>query len=221
MINRRLDSTPKRTPKQRVEPSKQESALIKLFSEGDRDAFTTMAGRYYPRLLKTASRILKNTDDAQDAVQDAMLRAYKKARSFRGACSVSTWLTRIVINCSLMQLRKKGRRITLSLEMTGHEGTPWEELMADQSAGVEASMIDREHLQRMRDVIETLDPNDRFILANFHAAELPMHDFARMYAISLPATKSRLCRARATLKAKCERVLRPAAIGIANTPAQF
>jgi len=69
-----------------------------------------------PLLHRYAFRLLGNEADAEDAVQDALLAAYKHLNQFRGDAQLSTWLTTIVINCARMHLRKRSRYIHVSLD---------------------------------------------------------------------------------------------------------
>src|SRR5208282_4338676 len=78
--------------------------------------------RYLPLLHRTAYRYLGNVADAEDAVQDALLSAYKHLDQFRGQAQMSTWLVAIVSNCARMQLRRGRRQIHVSLnEQFGDE----------------------------------------------------------------------------------------------------
>src|SRR5256885_3938337 len=72
--------------------------------------------RSLPSFYRKAYRQLGNAADAEDAVQDALLSAYKHLDQFKGQAQMSTWLTTIVINCARMQLRRRPRRIHLSLD---------------------------------------------------------------------------------------------------------
>src|ERR1700729_3815539 len=84
-----------------------------------------------PSFYRCAFRLLGNTADAEDAVQEALLAAYRHIDQFRGQAQLTTWLTAIVRNCALMQLRKRTRQIHLSLdEQIGEEKqcSVWESL---------------------------------------------------------------------------------------------
>jgi RNA polymerase sigma factor (sigma-70 family) len=72
--------------------------------------------RCLPLLRRTAYRCLGNEPDAEDAVQDALLSAYTHLDQFKGQAQMSTWLVAIVSNCALMQLRRRQRRIHVSLD---------------------------------------------------------------------------------------------------------
>jgi len=72
--------------------------------------------RYRPMLQRRAYQQLGNAADAEDAVQDALLSAYKHLDQFKGQAQVSTWLNAIVTNCARMQLRRRPRQLHLSLD---------------------------------------------------------------------------------------------------------
>src|ERR1700734_767272 len=84
-----------------------EAALISMAKLGDSDAFVALSKPYADRILRTIFHITRNWHDAEDALQDAMLRAFSHLKDFQEKCSFSTWLTRIAINSALMILRKK------------------------------------------------------------------------------------------------------------------
>jgi hypothetical protein len=77
-----------------------------------------------PSFYRCAFRLLGNAADAEDAVQEALLAAYKHINQFRGQSQISTWLTTIVRNCALMQLRKRPRQIHFPLEEKFGEEQP-------------------------------------------------------------------------------------------------
>src|ERR1700674_357633 len=86
--------------------------------QGDGQALESLLSRYSPVLYRTALRQLHNPEDAEDAVQDALLSALKHIPQFEGRSQISTWLTRIVINSARMQLRRRSRETNISLEQT-------------------------------------------------------------------------------------------------------
>lgn len=96
-------------------PDVESSAFLERLRSGDRDAFAALVGRYHQRLLATARTMLSHAD-AEEAVQDGWIAAYKALARFEGRSKLSTWLTRIVINESRMRLRRAGREINLDLD---------------------------------------------------------------------------------------------------------
>src|ERR1700751_5383643 len=82
-----------------------ETELLRRARRGDREAFDHLARRYSARLLATSRRILRNSADAEDNVQNVLVKAFTNLRQFQENALLSTWLTRIAINEALMKLR--------------------------------------------------------------------------------------------------------------------
>src|SRR5260221_5318996 len=82
-----------------------ESALIARLRAGDEQAFEILVRTFGGRLLAVARRFVRNDEDAKDIVQSAYLSAFRALDQFEGACQLSTWLHRIVVNTALMKLR--------------------------------------------------------------------------------------------------------------------
>src|SRR6266481_8099666 len=96
-----------------------EQSLVEAAKGGHSTAFGALCERYTQQLLRAAHRITRNREDSEDAVQDALLRAFVHLRDFDGRSSFSTWLTRIAINSALMILRKK--RTSLEVATAGSD----------------------------------------------------------------------------------------------------
>jgi RNA polymerase sigma-70 factor (ECF subfamily) len=93
-----------------------ESELLRRAMAGDRAALETLFGRNSRALYQTALRLLGNPEDAEDALQEGMLAAYRNLRRFEGRSQFSTWLTRIVINAALMRRRSQRAHPAVSLD---------------------------------------------------------------------------------------------------------
>ena len=116
-----------------------------------------------PSFYRCAFRLLGNAADAEDAVQEALLAAYKHINQFRGESQISTWLTTIVRNCALMQLRKRPRQIHLPLHKEFGEEQPrsvWERL-ADGRPSPEEAFLNSELAARLRKCTTLLSPTLR------------------------------------------------------------
>src|SRR5579862_2352126 len=112
----------------------EEKGLIKLAMRGDASAFESLYSRHKRALFQTALRVLGNVEDAEDALQEGLLAAYRNLKRFEGRSQFSTWLTRIVINAALMRLRSKRSRPAVSLDDWSAEGeVPLAERFADDS----------------------------------------------------------------------------------------
>src|SRR3989442_8970670 len=105
-----------------------EEKLIRAGQRGDPQAVETLFRRYQRPLFQTALRVLGNAEDAEDALQDGMLSAYRNLKRFEGRSQFSTWLTRIVINAALMRRRSAKSRPAVSLD----ESPPEDELPASE-----------------------------------------------------------------------------------------
>src|SRR5580704_4505938 len=123
------------------------------------DAFS----RYLPLLHRTAYRYLGNAADAEDAVQDALLSAYKHLDQFRGQAQMSTWLVAIVSNCARMQLRRRPRQIHVSLnEQFGDEqGYTVSERLVDCAPSPEEEYRKAELHERLMQFAGELSPTLR------------------------------------------------------------
>jgi RNA polymerase sigma-70 factor, ECF subfamily len=90
-----------------------DAELLAAHREGDPSAFAELVGRHRDRLWGTAVRTLRDPDDAADAVQEALVSAYRHAHTFRGDSAVRTWLHRIVVNACLDRMRRERVRPTV------------------------------------------------------------------------------------------------------------
>lgn len=170
--------------------------LVQLVRSGDTRAFDELLRRYNGLMRRTAFRILKNMDDAEDAVQDASFRAYLKIDTFAGTAAFSTWLTSIVINQCLMHLRQKRSRPIFSLEdFTGPEGSA-SLPVADTRATPEMLCVIASEQARLREAMLQLPKTFRDVVHDRFREELPIAVLAQKRGITVTAAKSRLFRAR-------------------------
>lgn len=174
--------------------------LVALLRLGDGDAFGALVRRYERRLLRTASSIMKNREDSEDAVQEAFLRAYWKIETFRGDASFSTWLTKIVINSCLMQLRKQRSRPHFSLDDPRENGTAWGDCLRDPAADIETSYAKSEAAELLSAAILRLKPNLRRVVEDYQQHDCTIAELAERSNLSIAAAKSRLLRGRVALR---------------------
>jgi RNA polymerase sigma-70 factor (ECF subfamily) len=146
-----------------------------------------------------AYRITKNRDDAEDAIQDAWMKAYVHLTTFDGRAKFSTWLTRIVINSGLMTLRRKRSHPETSMEIT--DGKTWQHWeIADQTKNVEELYERRERTERLKRAICRLQPTLRNVVEIHQSNDRSVKEIADLAGLSVAATKSRLLRARRALR---------------------
>lgn len=97
-------------------PEPDDAALLRRHVDGDPDAFSALVRRHQDRMWAVALRTTGNAEEAADAVQEAMVKAFRSAERFRGDSAVTTWLHRIVVNACLDLLRRKKARPSVPLE---------------------------------------------------------------------------------------------------------
>jgi RNA polymerase sigma-70 factor (ECF subfamily) len=152
-------------------------------------------------LLKTAFNITGNREDAEDAVQDSLMRAFVRIKDFRGASSFSTWLTRIVINSALMIRRKKRTARHIFLDDVSENVEHHLKLNIPHAAANPAQIFfARERREAVRKAIRGLRPNLRSVVEEGHLQDFSMKETAKALKISIGAAKARLFHARTALR---------------------
>jgi RNA polymerase sigma-70 factor, ECF subfamily len=179
-----------------------EAALVSMAKMGDRDAFVELSRPYSDRILRTIFHITRNWHDAEDALQDAMLRAFSHLKDFQGKSSFSTWVTRIAINSALMMLRKKRVCQEISFEGIDGSGDNYEPREPRSPAEDPESQLARKQREKLlNDAILRLPHLLREVVELRQARGYSTKEIAHALHISVPAVKSRLSRARAALRA--------------------
>src|SRR6201987_1852678 len=156
---------------------------------------------YLPSFRRCALRVLGNRDDAEDAVQEALLAAHKHLHQFRGQSQMSTWLTTIVSNCARMQLRKRPRQIHMPLdEQIGEEARYCiRERLVDQTPSPEDEFRNSELTERLRKCTALLSPTLRRTFQLRVMDGLSIVETARILGLPHGTVKAQLARARAKL----------------------
>ncbi|MCK6486697.1 MAG: sigma-70 family RNA polymerase sigma factor [Phycisphaerae bacterium] len=183
--------------------SDDEPQLLTRLRAQEPAAFEQLVRRHGGWMLAVARRMLGSEDDARDAVQDALISAYRAMSGFQEQSRLSTWLHRIVVNAALMKLRKRDRRQERSIEELlprflddGHPADPAVEwpISADELAQ------QRDTREMVRRCIAQLPENYRTVLMLRDIEELDTRETARLLGIEENAVKVRLHRARAALR---------------------
>lgn len=124
---------------------------------GHDERLDALFSKYSPALYRMALRKLGNVEDAQDAVQDALLSAFKNMHQFRGDAQFSTWLGSIVLNSARMQLRRRTNHILVSLDEQSKEGVPiWPERLEDSAPDAEKTLRETQTRENLERVVENL-----------------------------------------------------------------
>lgn len=165
--------------------------------------------RHLPLFYRRAYRYLGNEADAEDAVQDALLSAYKHLDQFRGQAQISTWLTAIVSNSALMQLRRRPRHTHISLDEpigADREYTLSEQL-ADRAPNPEEECRSSELSAHLRELLPQLSPPLRKTFQLRELDGLSTSEAARRLGVAEGTVKAQLARARAKLTKLMRRTL--------------
>ncbi|WP_329581220.1 RNA polymerase sigma factor [Streptomyces sp. NBC_01361] len=159
--------------------------------EGDEEAFAILMRRHSRLLLALALDTLGNLQDAEDAVQDAFINAWRRLPEFRHACAFSTWMYRITVNRCLNSLRRPPAPVPLNA-------------VAEPTAGVDSSPAQAAEedalASALADALGALEPRQRvcWILRELHG--LPYEQIAQVTGTSQQTVRGRLYRARRSLK---------------------
>jgi RNA polymerase sigma-70 factor (ECF subfamily) len=157
-----------------------------------------VVSRYLPMFYKRAFRFLGNATDAEDAVQDALLSAYKHLGQFRGQAQLSTWLTTIVTNAARMQLRRRDSHLSLDEEQ-GEDGLTFSEQLADSKPSPEEMCSTGEAQDRLVEGVNQLSPKLRQAFQLRDIDGLTTKEAAVVLGVPPGTVKAQLARARAKL----------------------
>jgi RNA polymerase sigma-70 factor (ECF subfamily) len=158
-----------------------------------------VVSRHLPMLYKRAFRFLKNVPDAEDAVQDALLSAYRHLGQFRGQAQLSTWLMTIVTNAALMQLRRRHSGYFSLDQEQGEDGLSFSERLSDSKPNPEEVCSTVEARHRLVEGIQRLSPKLRRTFQLRDIDGLTTKEAAHALRVPQGTVKARLARARAKL----------------------
>jgi RNA polymerase sigma-70 factor (ECF subfamily) len=179
--------------------------LVVRAKAGDTSAFVELRERHSIKVLRTVYRITRNWEDAEDALQESLLKAFKHLNGFENKCSFSSWLTRIAINSALMTLRRRRACREISIDSTDDDGTIFGRLEPqDLSEDPERRYARCEREELLKRAILRLRPGLRDVVELRQAEECSLKELAERLGISLAAAKSRLLRARVALQARLQ-----------------
>src|SRR5262252_5001708 len=188
-------------PNTSVSADMPDGELAARVAHGDQAAFEALMRRYNRSLFRTARAILRDDAEAEDALQEAYLQAYRTIGTYRGDAKLSTWLARVVANEALMRLRKQVRRATI-VPLT--PGVEVEELqsIADESMdkGPESSARRAEMRKLLEQRIDALPGAYRAVFMLRGVEEYSVEETASILGIPEATVRSRFFRARSLLR---------------------
>jgi RNA polymerase sigma factor (sigma-70 family) len=201
--------------------------LVAAAKDGDHQAYAELCRRHSKQILRTILRITRDVADAEDTLQETLLKAYVHIGRFEGRSAFSSWLTRIAINSALMLSRKKRSHYVYSLEGGVHGDDfkvpePTETAHNPEEACI-LNALDNECIR----AIQYLSPTLRVVVQIRYRDNASIAQIAKMLGISESAVKSRLLRARSKIRAHLEKTqylpcrIDPKALGRCSTSVGF
>jgi len=177
-----------------------ETTLLERLRQGDEAAYEVLIRMYGGRMLAVARGLLRNEEDARDAVQSAYVAAFRGVATFKGTSQLSTWLHRIVVNAALMKLRTRRRKPEESIEdllptflEDGHHVESFSEWASQADR-----LLEQKH-EIVRTAIAELPETHRAVLMLRDIEDMSTDETAVALGISVNAVKIRLHRARQAL----------------------
>lgn len=172
-----------------------DASLLTAHLKGDDHAFGVLMERHADRLWTLAVRMLRDPEEAAEALQEAMIAAFRRASGFRGEAAVTTWLHRIVVNACLDRLRR--RKVRPTVPLPAGEGAPV--LIADDDPADEAW---RAALRdEVSEALAQISADQRAALVLVDMQGYPVDEAARLLGCAPGTVKSRCARGRAKLAA--------------------
>ncbi len=167
--------------------------LVARLADGDREALNPLVERHHRRLFRIAFGYLRNADDAEDAVQEAFVKLFERARSWDGRSDVGPWLTRIAVNQAIDLYRKVHRRRLRFTPMEDPRGVALP--ISDSGPSPEQRAHGKGLGTRMNAALEGLGERQRAVLVLRHAEGLSLEEIATSLGLRLGTVKSTLHRA--------------------------
>ena len=181
--------------------SADDEALVRASQKGDTQAFEELVARHRDKIYARAYTIMRSEDEAIDLSQEAWVKGWQKLGQFHGESSFGTWMTRIVINLCLDQLRRLKRHRAESIEAIAEESGGIERQMPVVTVNPTAGLERTELRQRIDKALVQLSYEHRTVLVLHEFDELEYKEIARVMGCSIGTVMSRLFYARRRLAA--------------------
>lgn len=176
---------------------------LQLALNGDREALGRLFAFYMPQPYRVAYRILGTPQDAEDALQDGLLGAMRHLGKFECRSHFSTWLTRIVINTALMQLRKSRREALTSIDQkVDRDEVALADRIIEPGPNPEEIYLRQEQFQQLRRALQIMPEVNRRAWRLRHGQGLKIREVAEIMGIPMGTLKGQFCRARRRLRKK-------------------
>lgn len=190
---------PEHTTRQDASSSSlQDDHWVVLAVKGDEKAYSELTQKYQKPLYFHVRKMIRNSDFAEDLVQDIFLKAYKSLKNYKNDYAFSTWLYRIATNHTIDYLRKK-KLETLSIHADDSDDTHATIQLADEDSFTDEPMIRRERKNKVHEAIGQLPEKYREVILKRHIEEKSYQEIAEEMDIPLGTVKAHIFRARELL----------------------
>ena len=194
-------SEPEIVPNNSSPPPTPEQELISRVQQGERESFYELVKPYERRVYAAAMAILRNQEDAEDAAQEAMLKAFANIRRFRAEARFSTWLIQITVNESLMRRRRERTVVMEGIDDRREEESNYQPREFADWREIPSEALERKEVRRkLAEALGTLDRKYREVFVLRDMEKLNIQETAEALGISTASVKTRLLRARLMLR---------------------
>jgi len=183
--------------------------LLASAQAGNGEAFGKLIKPHWDMLLRVTQRILRNREDAEDALQTALLNAWRNLCAFQGRSQFSSWLTRIAVNAALMRLRYIRNKSEISLDEMVQAEPPSGFHVVEGRPNPEQEFSTKEALGLVNKVLQRLEPHHAEIIEMSVVQQLTGKEASRLLNVSVNTVKARLHRARGKLSRSVQPMLGP------------
>jgi len=200
-----LHSTASSSDSVRTSETLADAELVRRFNGGDESAFLEIMRRHQAKILHVALGLLRNHADAEEIAQDTFIRAHRGLANFRGDSALATWLHRIALNLSRNRywyFFRRGRHTTWSFDtaFSDDNQATLASLVASDAPSPVREAATNEFAELVAECMELLGPGHRDILTRRNVLNCSYHEIAAALGISIGTVKSRIARARVSLR---------------------
>ena len=185
-----------------VMEQKSDTYYISKVLEGNSDSFAPLVDKYKQLAFSLSMKITRNREDAEEAAQDAFIKAYRSLESFKGSATFKTWFFRIVYTTAISKIRgKQNNQVSFEdYKLTDSE------LMDTENAVGQLSVEERS--AQLHKAMDHLDPDERAILNLYYFEDLPVEEIATIMGLSSSNVKVKLFRSRKKLYGQLHGILK-------------